>query len=327
MAVGTAETSSGTSTDATAVQGRSLKAIVWGRLKRDRTAVISMVGLSVILLTAIFAPLITRLIGVDPYSFNPDQLSSAGSLPLGNFGGISLQHPLGVEPQTGRDILARLLYGARLSLFITLTATVITIVVGTLAGIVAGYRGGWIDTVISRLSDLTLVFPVLVLLIALGPVAQQIAADAGLDPNTGRVSFIIFVLGLFGWPYLGRLVRGQVLSLREREFVEAAESLGAPGRRVLFAEILPNLIAPIIVVMSILLPSFIITEATLSFLGVGVLPPTPTWGNMLEDSVKFFTVVPTYMFIPGTALLITVLLFNLLGDSIRDAVDPRAGRV
>jgi ABC-type dipeptide/oligopeptide/nickel transport system permease subunit len=141
------------------------------------------------------------------------------------------------------------------------------------------------------------------------------------------VTFIILVLGLFGWPYLGRLVRGQVLSLREREFVEAAESLGAKNSRVLFAEILPNLIAPIIVVMSILLPSFIITEATLSFLGVGVLPPTPTWGNMLEDSVKFFTVVPTYMFIPGTALLITVLLFNLLGDSIRDAVDPRAGRV
>jgi len=327
MTAGLAETSEKTSTEQTEVVGRSLRAIVWGRLKRDRTAVISLVGLSIILLTALFAPLITRLVGVDPFSFNSDQLSSAGSLPLGNWGGISWQHPLGVEPQTGRDIMARLLYGARLSLFITLTATILTIVFGTLAGIVAGYRGGFIDTVISRLSDLTLVFPVLVLLIALGPVAQQLASDAGLDPNTGRVTFIIIVLGLFGWPYLGRLVRGQVLSLREREFVEASESLGASSSRVLFAEILPNLIAPIIVVMSILLPSFIITEATLSFLGVGVLPPTPTWGNMLEDSVKFFTVVPTYMFIPGTALLITVLLFNLLGDSIRDAIDPRAGRV
>jgi ABC-type dipeptide/oligopeptide/nickel transport system permease subunit len=327
MTAGLAETSEKTSTERTEVVGRSLRAIVWGRLKRDRTAVVSLVGLSIILLTALFAPLITRAIGVDPYSFNPDQLSAAGSLPLGSWGGISWQHPLGVEPQTGRDIMARLLYGARLSLFITLTATILTIVFGTLAGIVAGYRGGFIDTVISRLSDLTLVFPVLVLLIALGPVAQQLASDAGLDPNTGRVTFIIIVLGLFGWPYLGRLVRGQVLSLREREFVEASESLGASNSRVLFAEILPNLIAPIIVVMSILLPSFIITEATLSFLGVGVLPPTPTWGNMLEDSVKFFTVVPTYMFIPGTALLITVLLFNLLGDSIRDAVDPRAGRV
>ncbi len=327
MTVGLAETSETTSTEQTEDVGRSLRVIVWSRLKRDRTAVVSLIGLSIILLTALFAPLLTRLVGVDPFSFNPDQLSSAGSLPLGNWGGITWQHPLGVEPQTGRDIMARLLYGARLSLFITLTATVLTIVFGTLAGIVAGYRGGWIDTVISRLSDLTLVFPVLVLLIALGPVAQQIASDAGLDPNTGRVTFIIIVLGLFGWPYLGRLVRGQVLSLREREFVEASESLGASNSRVLFAEILPNLIAPIIVVMSILIPSFIITEATLSFLGVGVLPPTPTWGNMLEDSVKFFTVVPTYMFIPGTALLITVLLFNLLGDSIRDAVDPRAGRV
>lgn len=327
MTAGVADTSTATSSEQSEVVGRSLRAIVWGRLKRDRTAVVSMIGLSIILLTALFAPLITRLLGVDPYTFNPDQLSSAGSLPLGSWGGISWQHPLGVEPQTGRDILARLLYGARLSLFITLTATLLTVVFGTLAGIVAGYRGGWIDTVISRLSDLTLVFPVLVLLIALGPVAQQIASNAGLNPNTGRVTFIIIVLGLFGWPYLGRLVRGQVLSLREREFVEASESLGASNRRVLFAEILPNLIAPIIVVMSILLPSFIITEATLSFLGVGVLPPTPTWGNMLEDSVKFFTVVPTYMFIPGTALLITVLLFNLLGDSIRDAIDPRAGRV
>lgn len=327
MTAGVAETSDRTSPEQTDVVGRSLRAIVWGRLKRDRTAIVSLIGLSIILLTALFAPLITRLLGVDPYSFNPDQLSSAGSLPLGNWGGISWDHPLGVEPQTGRDILARLLYGARLSLFITLTATILTVVFGTLAGIVAGYRGGWIDTVISRLSDLTLVFPVLVLLIALGPVAQQIASNAGLNPNTGRITFIIIVLGLFGWPYLGRLVRGQVLSLREREFVEASESLGASNSRVLFAEILPNLIAPIIVVMSILLPSFIITEATLSFLGVGVLPPTPTWGNMLEDSVKFFTVVPTYMFIPGTALLITVLLFNLLGDSIRDAIDPRAGRV
>ena len=327
MTAGVAETSERTSPEQTDVVGRSLRAIVWGRLKRDRTAIVSLIGLSIILLTALFAPLITRLLGVDPYSFNPDQLSSAGSLPLGNWGGISWEHPLGVEPQTGRDSLARLLYGARLSLFITLTATILTVVFGTLAGIVAGYRGGWIDTVISRLSDLTLVFPVLVLLIALGPVAQQIASNAGLNPNTGRITFIIIVLGLFGWPYLGRLVRGQVLSLREREFVEASESLGASNSRVLFAEILPNLIAPIIVVMSILLPSFIITEATLSFLGVGVLPPTPTWGNMLEDSVKFFTVVPTYMFIPGTALLITVLLFNLLGDSIRDAIDPRAGRV
>ncbi len=327
MALDTAEAAAQAPAGDAAVAGRSLKQIVWARLRRDRTALVSMIGLMVILLTAIFAPLITRLLGIDPYAFNPDQLSSAGSLPLGSFGGISVQHPLGVEPQTGRDILARLLYGARLSLFITLVATLIATVIGTLVGIIAGYRGGWVDTVLSRISDLALVFPVLVLLIALAPVAQQLATEAGFEPNSGRVAFIIFVLGFFGWPYLGRIVRGQVLSLREREFVEAAQSLGARPRRVLFSEILPNLIAPIIVVVSITIPTFIVTEATLSFLGIGVLPPTPTWGNMLADSVKFFTVVPTYMFIPGTALLITVLLFNLLGDSIRDAVDPRAGRV
>jgi ABC-type dipeptide/oligopeptide/nickel transport system permease subunit len=327
MAIGVAEAPVEVTADQSDVAGRSLRSIVWGRLRRDKTAMISMIGILIILLGAIFAPLITRLMGVDPYSFNGDLLSDAGSLPLGNWGGITWQHPLGVEPQTGRDIFARLLYGARLSLFIALTATVITMVLGTLAGIVAGYRGGWVDTLISRLSDLTLVFPSLVLLIALGPVAQQWATELGLEPNTGRVVFIILVLGVFSWAYLGRIVRGQVLSLREREFVEAAESLGARPFRVLFVEILPNLVAPIIVVVSILLPTFIVTEATLSFLGVGVLPPTPTWGNMLEDSVKFFTVVPTYLFIPGSALLVTVLLFNLLGDSIRDAIDPRAGRV
>ncbi len=327
MAVDTAEAPAQVLPDASAIAGRSLRQIVWGRLRRDKTAMFSLAGSLIIVLAAIFAPLITRLMGVDPYSFNVSLLSSAGSLPLGDWGGITWQHPLGVEPQTGRDIFARLLFGLRLSLFIALTATVITTVLGTLAGIVAGYKGGWIDTVISRLSDLTLVFPSLVLLIALGPVAQQWAEKIGVEPNTGRVIFIILVLGVFSWAYLGRIVRGQVLSLREREFVEAAESLGARSRRVLFVEILPNLVAPIIVVVSILLPTFIVTEATLSFLGVGVLPPTPTWGNMLEDSVKFFTVVPTYLFIPGTALLVTVLLFNLLGDSIRDAIDPRAGRV
>jgi ABC-type dipeptide/oligopeptide/nickel transport system permease subunit len=327
MALGVAEAPVEVTADQSDVAGRSLRSIVWGRLRRDKTAMVSMIGILIILLGAIFAPLITRLMGVDPYSFNGDLLSDAGSLPLGNWGGITWQHPLGVEPQTGRDIFARLLYGARLSLFIALTATLITMVLGTLAGIVAGYRGGWVDTVISRLSDLTLVFPSLVLLIALGPVAQQWATEIGLEPNTGRVVFIVLVLGVFSWAYLGRIVRGQVLSLREREFVDAAESLGARPFRVLFVEILPNLVAPIIVVVSILLPTFIVTEATLSFLGVGVLPPTPTWGNMLEDSVKFFTVVPTYLFIPGSALLVTVLLFNLLGDSIRDAIDPRAGRV
>jgi ABC-type dipeptide/oligopeptide/nickel transport system permease subunit len=327
MAMDVAEAPVAVTADSSAVAGRSLRSIVWGRLRRDKTALVSMIGILIIVLAGIFAPLITRLMGVDPYSFNADLLSDAGSLPLGNWGGITWQHPLGVEPQTGRDIFARLLYGARLSLFIALTATLITMVLGTLAGIVAGYRGGWVDTLISRLSDLTLVFPSLVLLIALGPVAQQWATELGLEPNTGRVVFIIVVLGVFSWAYLGRIVRGQVLSLREREFVEAAESLGARPFRVLFVEILPNLVAPIIVVVSILLPTFIVTEATLSFLGVGVLPPTPTWGNMLEDSVKFFTVVPTYLFIPGSALLVTVLLFNLLGDSIRDAIDPRAGRV
>jgi peptide/nickel transport system permease protein len=288
---------------------------------------VSVVVLVVVLAIAILAPVITRIVGVTPDDFNGKAIDNAGGLPLGWAGGISIHHPLGVEPGTGRDLFARLLYGSRVSLLIALSSTAITVVLGVTVGIIAGYSRGWLDTALGRLMDLILAFPLILILLALSNVlTQRLQSTFHLGDVVARVSYLILVLSFFGWPYLARIVRGQVLSLREREFVESAVSMGAGTPRILFREILPNLWAPILVYTSIIIPTYIAAEATLSFLGVGLLPPTPSWGAMLSDSVTFYTVDPAYLFIPGTALFIVVLAFNLLGDAIRDALDPRAGR-
>jgi peptide/nickel transport system permease protein len=325
------ETPAGTSVESTEIAGRSLTQIAWSRLRRDKVAMVSLTTVVVVILIAAFAPLVTRLVGVDPYTFNQDKdiISDAGGLPVGGWldSGMSLDHPLGVEPLTGRDIFARLLYGARISLLIALSATVVTTTLGVTIGIIAGYSKGWLDTALGRLMDIILAFPLLLILLAMSPVlTQRLETSFGLPPNAARVLYIVMVLSFFGWPYLARIIRGQVLSLREREFVESAVSMGAGTPRILFKEILPNLWAPILVYVTILLPTYIAAEATLSFLGVGLLPPTPSWGAMLAESVSFFYTLPTYLFIPGTALFIVVLAFNLLGDAVRDALDPRAGR-
>lgn len=325
------ETPAGTSVESTEIAGRSLSQIAWTRLRRDKVAMASLTVVLLVIIVAAAAPLVTRLVGVDPYTFNqdPDIISDAGGLPVGGWldSGISLDHPLGVEPLTGRDIFARLLYGARISLLIALSATVVTTTLGVTIGIIAGYSKGWLDTALGRLMDIILAFPLLLILLAMSPVlTQRLETTFGLPPNAARIIYIVMVLSFFGWPYLARIIRGQVLSLREREFVESAISMGAGTPRILFKEILPNLWAPILVYVTILLPTYIAAEATLSFLGVGLLPPTPSWGAMLAESVSFFYTLPTYLFIPGTALFIVVLAFNLLGDAVRDALDPRAGR-
>ena len=324
------ETPAGTSVGQTEITGRSLSQIAWARLRRDKVAIITLVTVLVIILIAAAAPLVTRLIGVDPYTFNQgeDIISQSGGLPVSGWlnSGIGLDHPLGVEPGTGRDIFARLLYGARISLLIALTATVVTTTIGVTIGIIAGYSKGALDTVLGRLMDLILAFPLLLILLAMSPVLTQRLEAFGLSPNPARIVYIVLVLSLFGWPYLARIIRGQVLSLREREFVESAVSMGAGTPRILFKEILPNLWAPILVYVTILLPTYIAAEASLAFLGVGLLPPSPSWGAMLAESVRYYQVLPTYLFIPGTVLFIVVLSFNLLGDAVRDALDPRAGR-
>jgi peptide/nickel transport system permease protein len=315
------------SEDSEEIQSRSLRQIALARLRKDRVAVVCFFTLVVILVLAGFAPIFTRLIGIDPYTYHPKQLSAAGSIPGGwKHSGVSLHHPLGLEPLTGRDILARLLYGARISLAIALSATFITVFVGVIVGIISGYSRGLLDTVLGRLMDLLLSFPQLLIILALASVIVQRLASFHITGNFAQALYLVIVLSVFSWPYIARVVRGQVLSLREREFVEAAVSLGAPTRWVLFREILPNLWAPILVYTSLTIPVNISAEATLSFLGVGVQEPSATWGSMLSDSVSFFIVDPLYLFIPGTLLVVVVLAFNLLGDSVRDALDPRAGR-
>jgi ABC-type dipeptide/oligopeptide/nickel transport system permease subunit len=328
----TVESSTGPSVEATEIAGRSLTQIAWSRLRRDKVAMGSLIVVALVILVVALAPLIDKLVGVDPYTINnqdPNVISPNGGLPVGwQNAGISLDHPLGVEPLTGRDLMARLLYGARLSLLIAVSATIISCVLGVVVGIVAGYSKGWIDTALGRLMDLILAFPLLLILLAMSNVlSQRLEKSLHVSADDARVLYIVLVLSFFGWPYLARIVRGQVFSLREREFVESAIAMGAGTRRILFKEILPNLWAPILVYATILLPTYIAAEATLSFLGVGLLPPTPSWGAMLADSVSFFYNVPTYLFIPGTALFIVVLSFNLLGDAVRDALDPRAGRI
>ena len=306
-------------------QGRSLGQIAWMRLRKDKVALAGAAVLVFLVLVAIFAPLIVRLLGSPPNEFHQDLIDTAGGTltPLGRFGGISWDHLMGIEPVNGRDIFSRVVYGSRISLLIAMLATLLSVVIGTTLGIIAGFYGGWVDTAISRVMDVFLAFPLLVFAIALAGVFPEEAF--GLSGNGLRISLLIFIIGFFNWPYIGRIVRGQTLSLREREYVEAARSLGARRSYILTQEMLPNLIAPILVYSTLLIPTNILFEAALSFLGVGVRPPTPSWGGMLSDAVAYYT-QPHFMLWPGLAIFVTVLAFNLFGDGLRDALDPRANR-
>ena len=299
---------------ATAIEGRSLGQIALMRLKRDRVALAGFGFIIVLILVAVFAPLIANH---DPNTTNTNLLNAdLGGPPFGSLGGVSTNHFLGVEPTNGRDIFSRIVFGARTSLLIALLATVVSVVIGAVAGVTAGYFGGRIDSLISRTMDVLLAFPVLVFSIALLAVAE----------NIPRTILLIVVIGFFGWPYIGRIIRGQTLSLREREFVDASRSLGASNGHIIFKQLLPNLFAPLLVYATLIIPSNILQEAALSYLGVGVQPPTSSWGSMLASAVQWSATDPMYMAVPGTILFVTVLAFNLLGDGLRDALDPRASR-
>jgi len=305
-----------------AVPGRSLGRIAWSRLKRDKVAMVGAFVIILLVLVAIFAPLIVKLFGHDPAEFHTDQLARDTQLPKGAFGGINSHFLLGVEPRFGQDIFSNIVYGSRISLIIAFLATMLSVVIGTVFGIVAGYFGGWVDAVISRVMDVLLAFPLLLFALDLVGVIPDHAF--GLTGNTLRIAVIVFIIGFFTWPYVGRIIRGQALSLREREFVEAARSLGARPSRIIFREILPNLLAPILIYSSLLIPTNILFEAALDYFGVGVPPPTPTWGGMLADSTEWFKVDTWDVLWPGLAIFVTVLAFNLFGDGLRDAFDPRA---
>jgi peptide/nickel transport system permease protein len=305
-----------------AIQGRSLSQIAWGRLRRDKVALAGGLFIVFLIVIAILAPLIVKITGGPPNEFHQDLMNPAiPDLPAGSFGGMSWDHPMGLETVNGRDIFSRVLYGARISLLIAILATAVSVVIGTTVGVVAGFFGGWVDAILSRIMDMFLAFPILVFAIALTGVIPDQAF--GLSGTPLRLTLLVFVIGFFSWPYIGRIVRGQTISLREREYIEAARSLGARRPYILFTELLPNLMAPILVYSTLIIPTNILFEAALSFLGVGVPPPTATWGGMLADAVNFYT-VPHFMFWPGLAIFATVLAFNLFGDGLRDAFDPRS---
>ena len=305
-----------------AIQGRSLGQIAWGRLKRDRVAMAGGVVVILLILVAIFAPWIVKLLGHPPNEYHQDSSLIDPALgPKGNFGGMSRQFLFGLEPVNGRDLFSRVVYGARISLVIAFVATLLSVTIGSVLGVVAGYFGGWVDTIIARAMDVFLAFPLLVFAIALAGVIPDSAF--GLSGDALRIAMLIFIIGFFNWGYIARIVRGQALSLREREFVDAARSLGARAPRIIFREMLPNLFAPILVYATLLIPTNILFESALSFLGVGIRPPTATWGGMLSDAVHYYT-MPHFMFWPGMAIFGTVLAFNIFGDGLRDALDPKS---
>lgn len=286
------------------------------RILRNRTAMVgSALVLIVILMAALAGPL-TAVTGQNPYTYHQDILDDRG-LPIGFGGGISATHWFGVEPLTGRDLFAIVAYGAQTSLLIGLGSTVIAMIIGIIVGLSAGFFGGWYDRIIGRVVDVMFGFPVLVFLIALMAI---VPTDAPRQP------FVILVIGLFGWPGISRIVRGQVLTLRERNFVVAAMAMGARPWGIMFREVLPNLSTMLIVVTTTVLPAMITVEAALSFLGVGISPPTPSWGRTIGEAIAWVRTDPLYLLFPGGALFFVTLGMNVAGDGLRDALDPRMAR-
>lgn len=303
----------------------SPRRVLLGRLGHDKVAIGSAAILAVFVAVAVCAPILQRTGAIDPYGLHNELLRPEDGMPAGSLGRISPAHLFGVEPQTGRDVLARIAAGLTQSLLISVCATVLSLVLGTAVGIISGYTGGWTDFLLGRLSDLVLAFPALLMLLALSPVLTQRITDLGVPAGApSQVVYLIAVLGFFGFPFFARLVRGQVLSLREREFILAARAVGVPTARIWWKELLPNLWSPLLAFGTLALPANISAEAALSFLGVGVQPPTPTLGNVLTDSVNYLDADPAFFVLPGLTIFLLVLSTNLLGDCLRDANDPHA---
>src|SRR5947207_4636661 len=301
------------------IAARSPLQLFWRRFRQDRVALVSLGFIALIIVIAIAAPLVVKILGLPgPNVQDPNATDAFGS-PLGPSSG----HPFGVD-QLGRDVASRVIYGARVSLEVGIIGTAIATAIGVVIGVLAGFFRGWADMLLSRLIDVVLSLPILLVGLGIGAACAVRGCVSGLiQPGLG---VIIFLIALFNWTYVARIVRGLVLSLREREFVQASRALGASNTRIMFREILPNLVAPIIVYSSLLIPQNILLEAALSFLGVGVRPPTASWGQMIASATPIFSTAWWYMTFPGIALLATVLAFNLLGDGLRDALNPRMAR-
>jgi peptide/nickel transport system permease protein len=299
------------------------------RLRRDKVAVVSFVVLAFFLVFAVFAdPIVWGYQWITGASRPEPPLLDGLGYPLGYLGGISWRHWFGVEPAFPRDIFIQLVYGARTSLGIAAVAAVLSTSLGVIIGTVAGYVGGWVDSVISWVIDLLLAFPFVIFALAAIPIVNTlISGSVYKSPSVpARIGTLVGVLVFFGWMSTARLVRGQVLSLREREFIEAAHAAGAGTWHMVFRELLPNLWAPILITFSLALPQYVTAEAALSFLNIGVSEPVPDWGRMIFDSASYLQSDPAYTFFPGMAIFILVLSFNLFGDSLRDALDPKSSR-
>ena len=314
---------------AVAIKGRSPWQIFRTRLRRDKVTLSALVLSILFLIIGAISPLLAKLGVLKPNAQHPDLVQEIGSMPSGFAGGMSSAHPLGVEPGSGRDLLSRIVTGMTTSLTVAVLATLFAIILGTTLGLISGFSRGSVDALISRFMDLVLSFPSTLMLLSLQAVLVDRIASAMRQPASAsgpKIAFMVIVLGFFGWPFFARIIRGQVFSLREREFVEAARSLGARRGRIYIKELLPHLWAPILVYTTLILPQFIAAEAALGSLGVGINPPTASLGTILNDSISYALPDPAYFLFPGLTVVVLVLAFNLLGDGLRDALDPRAGR-
>ena len=311
-------------------ESRSPGRLAWNRFKRDRTGVISACVVLFFFVIGICAPLIAKLYGKDPYTtygMNIPGLLNEFNFPVKPNGGIDSEFWFGIEPQLGRDVFTFLLYGIRNSLLIAAVATLLTALLGVVIGITAGYLGGKTDYLVGRVIDILLAFPQTLFFIAFWPVVLAIFVSP--EENTPvwlTVTSLILVMTAFGWASVARLLRGEVLALREREFVEAAKVTGASPARIIFKELLPNLWTPILIQSTLMLPAYVTAEAGLAFLGVGLSDPTPYWGVMIQNGAKYYQDDITFMLFPGVSMIIFVVAFNLLGDSVRDALDPKTKR-
>jgi peptide/nickel transport system permease protein len=316
------------------IVGRSPTQIALERLRHDKVAVVCFSIVVIMVLLTVFAPLICKVLGITWDVGKPESVSITNGLDPYNmplpqygppYGGFTWDHPLGIAPGVANDNLAYLLYGLRDSLFISVIATIVSVVIGLAIGLAAGFSRGWLDRVLSFIIDLFLSFPFILFALAVAPIIVQRFATDQKSLQTAQLWALIAILSVLGWMGLARLIRGQVLSMREREFVLAAQVLGASTSRILIKEMIPNLIATLVVVVSLAIPAFIAAEVGLSFLGLG-LSGLPSMGQMIRSAGQYYDTYPLYLWAPVVTLLLLVLSLNLLGDSIRDAFDPKTRR-
>ena len=309
------------------IAGRSPVQIAMARLRSDKIAVACFAVVIFFVLIAIFAPLIASAFGVEVRAGDPSSDTDAFNFPV--IGppdhGFTWEAPLGLAPNTGDDNLAEWLYGARTSLGIATFSTVFATMIGITIGLLAGFSRGWLDRIISFIIDTFLSLPFILMALALTPIITIRFADQPQTLKYAQVISLLCILTLLGWMGLARLIRGEVLSLREREFVQAARVMGVPTRQILFKELLPNMVAPIVVSISLGLPAFVAAEAGLSYLGIGVIG-VPSWGQTVNKAVDYFDTYPLYLYAPVLGIFLLVVALNLLGDAIRDAFDPKTRR-